>query len=356
MKTCLLIQSPTGIRQESLQASVAACIARGKFDTSRVAVAYATVSGVRALLAAFDQFGLRKSEWLLGLDDSFTQPGAIELLLSLKHSTVRLASFEMSGRRFHCKFYAFARAGKPRLPSAMIGSANLTASALHGNSESAVLLHCTRKQDKDELNARWNLLWAQGNAPNAEALSTYSKMYERRRRLYRKVHKLATPKEGNETPQSVLVNDDAEIDPSMAGTCWIECGNVTAMGRELEFKAEQGLFFGLDPSGGNPRVIRFQLSDGSSSDLRMKYQGNQMWRLQMNNNVPEVKVGLRPEGQDGKLGRSPYVAVFGRIPGTHTIKLRFLDLSSKEFRVLRKRTIRSGTLGRTTTREYGWCA
>ena len=78
-----------------------------------------------------------------------------------------------------------------------------------------------------------------------------------------------------------------------------------------------------------------------------------MWRLQMNNAVPEVKTGLRPLKKDGKLGRSPYVAAFERAPGI--ITLRFIQLGGKKFAALRERTLKSGTLGKTTAREYSWC-
>ena len=356
MKTSFLIQSPNGARQDSLQAAVASCIDHGKFDSARVAVAYATVSGARSLLAAFDNYGLQESQWLLGLDDSFTQPGAIKLLRSLQHSTVRIASFEKSGRRFHPKFYAFARTERPRALSTMIGSANLTASAFHGNGEAAVLLDCTNRQDRDAVNTAWDLLWAQGREPTDEYLRAYARLYKKRRRLHRKLDEITNPEPAPDAALPVLASDEAEIDPSVARTCWIECGNVTAMGRELEFKAEQGLFFGLDPRGGEPKSITFQTSDGSNVALRMKYQGNHMWRLQMNNDVPEVRAELRPRRKGGKLGCSPYVAVFTRVPRKRAIRLHFLHLDSKEFAALRQRTIRSGTLGQTPTREYGWCA
>ena len=356
MKSSFLIQSPNGPQQDSLQAAVSACIDHGKFDSARVAVAYATVSGARSLLNAFNNYAPQESQWLLGLDDSFTQPGAIKLLRSLRHSTVRIASFEKSGRRFHPKFYAFARLGKPSVLSTMIGSANLTARAFHGNGEAAVLLDCRTKQDRDTVNSAWELLWEQGREPTEEYLRAYARMYKRRRRLRRKLDEIANPEPAPDAALTVLTSDEAEVDPSVARTCWIECGNVTAMGRELEFKAEQGLFFGLNPRGGEPKDITFQTSNGSNVALRMKYQGNHMWRLQMTIHVPEVKAGLRPRGKDGKLGRSPYVAVFTRFPRRKAIGLRFLRLDSKEFAALRKRTITSGTLGRTTARQYGWCA
>ncbi|WP_245631027.1 hypothetical protein [Candidatus Nitrospira nitrificans] len=145
----------------------------------------------------------------------------------------------------------------------------------------------------------------------------------------------------------------AEVDPGTATVCWIECGYVTAMGRELEFKAEQGLFFGLNPHGGDPTYLNYRVSNGTTVQLRMKYQGNHMWRLQMTKEVPEVAEGLRPR-QKGKLMRSPWVAVFERLRTKDTYRLYFVKLRSASFRQLKERSERHGTIGRTTAREYGW--
>lgn len=353
MKASLLIQGPETVDSKSLQAHVVACVGKGKFDFARIAVAYATVSGVRSLLAAFDDHGLAKSRWLIGLDDAITQPGAIDLLLSLKNVEVRIASLEASGRRFHPKFYAFGHVDKDRVISVLIGSANLTANAFRGNSEATALLEHEDQKDKNQVNTAWDQLWAQGHEPTAIELNTYSEKYEKTAVLYQKYRMAIKRSLSKPKSAEVLASDDAELDPSMANICWIECGNVTAMGRELELKAEQGLFFGLNPSGGQSKTILIRASDGSNVDLLMKYQGNHMWRLQMNNAVPEVKAGLRPLKRNGKLGRSPYVVVFERAPGITT--LRFIKLDSKEFVALRERTHKGGTLGHTTAREYGWC-
>ena len=354
MKARLLIQRPTTVASKSLKAHVVACVGKEKFDFVRIAVAYATVSGVRSLLAAFDDHGLAKSRWLIGLDDAITQPGALALLLSLKNDVeVRIASFEASGRRFHPKFYAFAHAATDNVISVLIGSANLTATAFCGNSEATALLEHKDQKDKAQVNAAWDQLWAQGHKPTAAELKTYAEQYDKIAVLYQKYLKATKATLPQPTSAEVLASDEAQIDPSMATICWIECGNVTAMGRELELKAEQGLFFGLSPSGGRPKTVTIRASDGSSVDLRLKYQRNHMWRLQMTNAVPEVRTGLRPVGDDGALGRSPYVAVFERAPGITT--LRFLPLNSKKFAALRQRTLKSGTLGKTTAREYGWC-
>jgi HKD family nuclease len=355
MEAQILIQSPKTAKPQSVQAKVTDCVSAKKFDFARVAVAYATVSGVRSLLSAFDTNGLKQSHWLLGLDDFITQPGAIDLLLTLKNVEVRVASYADKGRRFHPKFYAFAHSNNKNGIAALVGSTNLTATAFYGNGEAAVLLQSNSKAEMADVDTAWNELWLQGHTPTKAELSAYAEKYKRAT-IIKKKHKLPTPPVVK-VPKSkeVLTDDSAELDPSMANICWIECGNVTAMGRELELKAEQGLFFGLNPSGGTLKAIDIMVSDGSIIALNMKYQGNHMWRLQMNNTVPEVKSGLRPSNPDGSLGRSPYVAVFSRAVGQKVTKLGFVRIKSRDFRELRQRTISSGTLGTTTAREYGWC-
>lgn len=143
------------------------------------------------------------------------------------------------------------------------------------------------------------------------------------------------------------------IDPTVATQCWIEVGKNTALGHELEIKAEQALFFGLHHSGGNKQAREFRLTDGSSIQLNFKYQGNAMWRLQMRNRIPEVRRGLRPI-VDGRLGRSPYVAVFERTRAKNSFKLRFIREKSVDYRRIKRNAEINGTVGHTTARQYGW--
>lgn len=356
MQTAVLTQGPTTPEKDSLQCYLTGRIHKDQFDTAKVAVAYATVSGVRALLAAFNAHGLKKSSWLLGLDDAITQPGAIDLLLSLGNAEVRVASHEDADFRFHPKFFAFAHAAGSDEVLCLIGSANLTVSAFCGNAEAVAVLECQSAHDRASIDAAWKRLWAQGHVPTVAELDAYKALYKKAARVHGKYKTLIAKKKKSVGSAEVLVSDDAELDPAMANICWIECGNVTAMGRELEFKAEQGLYFGLNPSGGKSKLISLRTSEGKKTNLTMKYQGNHMWRLQMNNSVPEVKAGLRPKKKNGKRGRSPYVAIFSRNKPGGVIDLKFINLNGKDFSELRKRTIASGTLGKTSAREYGWCS
>ena len=239
----------------------------------------------------------------------------------------------------------------------MLGSSNLTKKALSDNVESIVILHSQTAQDKVELDKIWRTAWSLGrrltNSEFAEYKQKYSNSKKYRKRAFKERIKKSRRLKKRKI-RLVLEDDYAEVDPTNASTCWIECGNVTAMGRELEFKAEQGLFFGLNPHGENPKHFRYVVSDGSKIQMRMKYQGNHMWRLQMTKDVPEVAKGLRPVLPDGKLERSPWVAVFNRTEQNDTYALSFVRLNSKKHKKLRRQSINTGTHGKTTAREYGW--
>lgn len=357
MKAKIHVQIPEANAASCLFDRLASLIAEGRFNEARIVSAYVTVSGVRRLLDAFEKSPLIKSLWLLGLDDVVTQPGAVKLLMSMKNSEVRVASLEHQGARFHPKFFAFRKSGKSHKGLVMIGSANLTAAGLSKNAEAVAFLQSNSASDVKDIDASWRQLWRLGVRPDDQLLAEYAEKHKKASSVRRK------KREGNEKrphknrrQTEVLFHDTAEIDPSLADTCWIECGYITALGRELEFKAEQSIFFGLDSKGGAFKDIDFKVSNRDIVSLRIKYQENSMWRLQMNKKVPEVRAGLRKK-RNGKLQRSPFVAVFRRIkrPDEPDLYgLSFIRLGSKEFKTLKKKTEEKGTLGRTRARSYGW--
>lgn len=355
MKHSLLIQRPNNPDAATVGGALKAQISSLKYNIVRVAMAYVTVSGIRGLLDALSDRDLTHSQWLVGLDDAVTQPEAIDLLLELDHAETRIASLASSGLRFHPKVCCFSCSSDAMKWLLMLGSANLTKNALNGNAESVAFLEGSTQSDRMEIVRVWRQLWTLGHQPTLEELARYREKYEAAKRARRRLKKITGEPLPPRTKALVLEKDDAELDPKLSNTCWIECGYITAMGRELEFKAEQALFFGLSPMGGDARVFQFQTSAGSIVPLRMKYQKNSMWRLQMNNEVPEVAVGLRPRLPNGKLGRSPYVAVFGRTNDPNRFSLRFLRYDGQAYSRLLKRSERIGTVGRTSARSYGWC-
>jgi len=318
-----------------------------------VATAYATVSGVRQVLQAVRLTQAAELRFIMGLDDHITQPGALELARTFPRSHLRVASLSNTGARFHPKVYYLKSARGAHHDLSIIGSSNLSYAALNGNCE--VNSFAIGDSDRaDQFFEGWAALWQIGNDLSDQAFEAYSETYDKVRRLRSAIDRVARQSAASADTRAALESDDTQVDPRLATTCWIEGGYITLMGRELEFKAEQALFFGLSPHGGTEGLFHFVTSDGNVAALRMKYQKNYMWRLQLNDEVPEVRAGLRPRNPDGSLGRSPYVAVFRRTDTPDHFALTFVDLNSPEFGRLKTHSERHGAIGRTRAREYGW--
>jgi HKD family nuclease len=348
-------QSPLTKSTETLKAFFDSQLIGGHYNRCRVAAAYATVSGLRDLLDTFPSNSLVQTEWLIGLDDLITQPGVFDALDKLDHATVKFATYASRGYRFHPKVFSFGHTSHSRAEIAIIGSANLSSAAFAGNAEAVSIFRLSSASARASFETFWTDLWQQGKHLTKDQLRAYRERYDTRPQ-YQPSPPLpvSTSSKKAKKEKQILSSDDVEIDPTVARVCWIECGYITALGRELEFKAEQALFFGLPRSGGQSKTFDFTTSKGTSVSLLMKYQGNHMWRLQLNKEVPEVKVGLRPKLPTGKLGRSPFVAVFERKSEAAHFSLRFVRLNGSTFRRLVAQSKRSKSYGRTTARQYGW--
>jgi hypothetical protein len=318
-----------------------------------IAAAYATVSGVREILDTLGVDQPVQMKFIIGLDDYITQPGALELLKSIPGSKLRVASLSGKGSRFHPKAYYLKSERGSEYDLSVVGSSNLSHAALNTNCEinSCAIGDSDRSAQFFEL---WDGVWRVGEEISDDTLEKYARIYAKARRFRSAINHLTGQDQPDPKRKVALKSDETQVDPGMANTCWIEGGYITLMGRELEFKAEQALFFGLPPQGADNKYFQFVTSAGNVVQLRMKYQGNLMWRLQLNDEVPEVRKGLRPRLEDGTLGRSPFVAVFSRTNAADRYDLQFVELDSKAFRRLRRQSELEGAIGRTSAREYGW--
>jgi len=355
MKYEFLTQSPGISEDETIGYRISNIISESGCNRIFVAAAYATVAGVRNILWSMEKSDVNfKSKWLLGIDDYFTQPGALSLCKNLRDSELRVASFANVGSKFHPKLILFSSSNSDNRNALLLGSSNMTVSGLERNAEACIINYSDSPTDGRALLGIWKYFWRLGKKLTEKALVSYTLEYKKRVKKLRKYGLVEDDGEETKAGQKEILNkDEAEIDPTHASICWIEVGKNTALGRELEFKAEQALFFGLSPHGGEPEFRNFEVSDGSKIPLRLKYQQNAMWRLQMNSNVPEVARGLRPTLRGGKLGRSPYVTVFERT-NKGTFKLRFIKKKSSSFKRLCLKSKEAHTLGQTLARMYGW--
>lgn len=354
MNASIAFQLPHPKEPQSLEALMSRIASQQAWDAISVAVAYSSVSGVRQFYEIVRQLHPSASfRWLLGLDDYITQPGAIEFCATLPHAQLRVFTSRGGRSRFHPKLYLFENTSSRTNASIIIGSANLTAAALRRNCEAVAIVEARTTADTAHIGASFDSVWELGKEPSAAILEEYAANFKKHRKS-RSFLIGSDPLQTDTTKKGeVLHSDAAEMDPSIANVCWIEVGKNTAMGRELEFKAEQALFFGLTPTGGPPEMRNFRVSSGNLVPLRLKYQGNAMWRLQMTSDIPEVAIGLRPL-IDGKLQRSPFVAVFERNKVENSFRLAFVRASSRDFARIRAASKQLGTIGTTSTREYGW--
>lgn len=361
MRVDFIIQNENGPVKNSIGQHIANVISKKKFTSARVAVAYATVSGTRQILRSFSSKKLSRSQWVIGLSDFITHPDALELLFKTDGASVKVADTVKYGTRYHPKIFQFGNAEAATPELTFIGSANMTAAALKTNVETMSKLTAEDKADSKRFDILWDKLWKMGKPLTVRRLADYRAKFEAAEKArkssktkLRNIQKSGLKTKPNKSVE-VLSSDEAQLDPKLAKTCWIEVGKATAMGRELEFKLELANYFGLNSNDRIEKIFNFKLEDGTVTPLRLKYQSdNGMWRLQMNKSIPEVEKGLRPKVPGG-LGRSPHVAIFTKTKESDTFQLKFiLDNSPSYFR-LQSKSEKTGTLGRTSARKYGWC-
>jgi HKD family nuclease len=121
----------------------------GQFDQVDLAVAYATHRGVQLI----DQRLSLHSDWqaatkrcLVSIDFGITEPAGLEQLANLNHAEVRIPNgLSVVGNRwlrppatFHTKAYAFRTVDDERSLGLVVGSANMTVSALATGAETVM--------------------------------------------------------------------------------------------------------------------------------------------------------------------------------------------------------------------------
>ncbi len=203
MKTALIAQN--GKRGSTLAAALRRTASDNAFDRLDVAVAYATLQGLKALERALTALP-PVTRWVIGLDDAITQPEAIEHLSGLSGAKVRLAALAPT-RRFHPKLYClWSTAQRDRWVIA-IGSGNMTLNGLHHNGEAAVLLDAETTTEADSLKQAWLEMWELGKDFRKLDLDAYRATYLSARRTRKKIAALGVSPPEPE-PDEPLVDDD----------------------------------------------------------------------------------------------------------------------------------------------------
>ena len=186
MKWTLISQG--GAADQTLGKALSASSAAGKFDRLDVAVAYATLPGVKALALAVGGIP-QVSRWVVGLDDAISQPEALEYIEKLSGSKLRVVKLTPS-RRFHPKMYLLWSSSEKGNAAAAIGSGNMTVNGLRKNGEVAVILTAEAAKEADALKKQWREMWNLGHSPTVQELADYKELYKRRRSNGRKLRRL----------------------------------------------------------------------------------------------------------------------------------------------------------------------
>ncbi len=222
----------------------------------RWAVAYSTRQGCERLIKRVaDRIG--QSKWddtkktfVTSLDFGLTDPAALEFLASQKHSEVHVANAEVHSRpgfrpaqAYHPKLYLF---DDPKATGYVVGSANLTASALISNTE------VVSAGVEIPGNSSWNDAWAElfyNTQPLTQSLlRDYKKTWSRPK--LRAVEPDPKPKRVVITPSGKNVFWEAiesgKIAPMAFNHFWVEAGSMSSGGsrNQLELPRGANRFFG----------------------------------------------------------------------------------------------------------------
>jgi HKD family nuclease len=345
MKWTLVAQGTIG-EQSIGSALKSACIGLG-LDRLDVAVAYATLQGIKALEMAVGGIP-PKSRWLIGLDDAISQPEALDFLLNIDGAVLRLAAMAPA-KRFHPKLYCFWPSHAEDRYVSAIGSGNMTLNGLRSNAETAVILTAESKLEVEHLRKQWDAVWRLGKDATAEGIDAYRSLYKQAKRQRKRIADLGVsphePEPDTPVEEVIRYNGDA----ASAQIAWLEAGSAPAGGRDLEFPKAMSHFFGLKRAAEDRE---FRMVNGQSFTLRFtERKDNQMWRLLFSSASIQASIGrdtLRPSSGGN---RSDLAVVFRKINGTPNYDVAMLRIGSDEYKKILDTSKKAG--GLFTTRNPG---
>jgi HKD family nuclease len=271
-----------------------------------IAAAYVTSSGTYDLLKRIDaaigaNWAGVKKRWITSFDYCRTQPIALETLLSLPASSVRvydapfcLAHGGMPKVPFHPKAFLFR--GKDR-DFALAGSGNLSRSGLSKGVEVGLTLAVNRKNPVEPTSAAsiralrnwYKAVWETATPLDAALLKQYTKLFESVPNL---AHPATTEDDlaSGEITKGALTGKDLQK-LRVCSHFWIEAGNITKNrgpnlpGNQLMMKRLSRVFFGYDPTAVPENTViggvDVSYSGGAVAAYTLSYSDNKMDKLNL---------------------------------------------------------------------------
>jgi HKD family nuclease len=307
--------------------------------------AYATYRGtllVRNILAGESEARYR---WVIGLDDSFTDPNALRIAMNSRGAEIRLAKL-LPNRRFHPKVY-FLDSNEEGTATLVIGSCNLTEAALTKNCEVYAIFRAETEGQIREVQDFWDSVWSTGQPATEQKIKDYEDKYKL---LSRKAPVTQEEAKNEALPQKIkrAVKESVKT----TSLVWIVIGKNTGGGSQLDIVKKLSPFLGLpdDPIQGTTVYLRIGSPTGTR-DYQVTFT-KWMWRfmnLQQGFNEP-----LRPD----LASPSPYILVIERPKNSGNLMMKILGTESQQAREMIERskltgftdTSRPGPSGR----KFGW--
>lgn len=270
------------------------------------AAAYVTASGAHDLLVRMDAAlngawkGVKK-RWITSFDYCRTQPVALETLLSLPASSVRvydahfcLSHSGMPKVPFHPKVFLFR--GKEQ-DYALAGSGNLSRSGLSRGVEVGLTLAVKRSNPVEPTSAAsikglrnwYTATWNASDPLDAILLKRYANLFDSVPKLQN-----PTPTEDDlasgDTTRGALTGTDLQK-LRVCSNFWVEAGNITKNrgpklpGNQLMLKRLSRVYFGFNPAAvpQNTSIgsVNIHFDGGPVDQYTLSYSDNKMDKLNL---------------------------------------------------------------------------
>lgn len=300
--------------------AIGAILDDGNFQSLDVAAAYITSGGVYDLLSRINAtlgnaWGGVEKRWVTSFDYCRTEPVALDALLTLPGSSVRvhdaqfvLANGGMPKAPFHPKAFLFRNQEQDY---ALAGSGNLSRSGLSKGVEAGLMIAVKRVNPVEPTSAAsvnalrtwYSAIWNSAAPLSGPLLTRYS-------RLFDSVDNLKSPTvteddlASGETASSALSSKDLQK-LRVCRNFWIEAGNITKNrgpklpGNQLMMKRLSRVFFGFNPNSVPENTligtVEMSFGGGAIAQYSLTYSDNKMDKL----NLP-TPGGVGPASYDNQ--------------------------------------------------------
>lgn len=369
-------QDATAGRIEAvLRALANAASTASDYTTVDIAVAYASAAGVQLLdeVVADARWERSSKRFLVSIDFGITQPRALDQIARLPNAEVRvpnafevLASPHLIPRStFHAKAFVFRGASWNEPCATVVGSANLTASALATGSEVVVSQSWSGRPSRSERRhlqpLKNTLAWFDdawvSSIPWQDIRDAYREVYRGKPRPRRPpeertdaVKRYLAPTAGPDIPRALTVQ------LASARCLWIHTGAIPKNrgpekpGNQLDTPRGTRVFFGF----GSERVPRNHIF--GNIEMRVRRPGNQFVDRSVrfgNNEMDKVNLPIPEQNNIDSYDHS-YV-VFTRLDPTAESASRFeLDVTDERaIAALKSTAVNSVDLSMASGRKYG---